>query len=105
MAGSLAATDSGLCAAGDGDATGEAAGLATAGEAAAAGDAAGDGDAAGFATAGEGLLAGEAGGAVGLGGAVVGAAVGWTVADGAHPSASSMVAVDPMPPVTFRTRR
>src|SRR5262249_4873799 len=79
MVGSLAATDSGLCAAGDGDAAGEAAG-----DAATAGDA--------------------AGAVVGLGG-VVGAVVGCAAGCGAQPSASSKVAAEATPPVMLRTRR
>src|SRR5215472_534868 len=97
MVGSLAATDSGLCAAGDGDAAGDAAGEA-------AGDAAGDGDAAGLA-AGDAATAGDAAGAVvGLGG-VVGAVVGCAAGCGAQPSASSKVAAEATPPVMLRTRR
>src|SRR5437762_6774576 len=89
MVGSLAGTDRGLRATGDGEATAEAAGDA-------AGAATGDGD--GFAT-GDGLAAaaadGEAtaGAVVGLGGAV-GALVAWAAGCGAQPSASSKVAVE-----------
>src|SRR5579859_5073488 len=98
--GSLAATESGLRATGDGeptastegDAAGEAAGLAAA-----------EGLAAGL---GARLAAGLAAGAVvGFGAAVAaGALVG---ADGVaeQPRASSSVAVAPTPPVMFNTRR
>src|SRR5919199_2241614 len=98
MDGSLAGTDKGLRATGDGDAAaaGEAAGEA-AGRTTGLTATLGLGEAAGL-TAG---LA--AGAAVGLGaaGAVVGAAC-WL---GAHPRVASTVAVDATPPVMYRTRR